>query len=291
VTPSCPIPAAFDRLTPTADTTPQPALEKVADLRDYLARVPDPRDPRGVRHSAGSLLTLAATAVLAGSRSFAAIGEWIADVPQRVLAALGARLNSHGDRYLAPEESTVRRLTQQVDGDQLDAAIGAWLIHHTTDESTDESTGQPAATGHDGGTAPRAIAIDGKSLRGTFARTGGAGVHLLGAITHTTGEDGIVLAQRQVEQKTSEITWFAPMLDEIDLTDTVITADPLHTIREHARYLVERGGHYVFTVKGEPAPALRPARFPALARDPHLDHQRQRSRPHRTPHHPTHPTR
>ncbi|PPK65783.1 DDE family transposase [Actinokineospora auranticolor] len=29
--------------------------------------------------------------------------------------------------------------------------------------------------------------MDGKSLRGTFARTGGAGVHLLAGITHTTG--------------------------------------------------------------------------------------------------------
>ena len=66
-----------------------------------------------------------------------------------------------------------------------------------------------------------AIAVDGKSLRGTFGRTGGAGVHLLAAITHTTGEDrtnGIVLGQRQVAQKTSEIAWFAPILDEIDLT-------------------------------------------------------------------------
>ncbi|MFF4598155.1 hypothetical protein [Amycolatopsis sp. NPDC001319] len=37
--------------------------------------------------------------------------------------------------------------------------------------------------------------MDGKSLRGTFARVGGAGVHLLAAITHV---DAIVLGQRQV---------------------------------------------------------------------------------------------
>lgn len=94
--------------------------------------------------------------------------------------------------------------------------------------------------------------MDGKSLCGTFARTGGAGVHLLAAISHTTGDDrteGIVLAQRHVEQKTSEIAWFAPMLDEIDLAGKVVTADALHTTRDDATYLVERGGHYVFTVK------------------------------------------
>lgn len=240
---SCLIPAAFERLTPVTDwgIGREIASEQVVDLREYLARVPDPRDRRGVRHSAGSLLALAAAAVLAGARSFAAIGEWIADVPQRVLAVLGARFDCHRDRYVAPEESTVRRLTQQVDGDLLDAAISGWLIRHTTGQLADPLD-----------TAPEAIAVDGKSLRGTFARTGGAGVHLLAALTHTSGDptsDGVVLGQRQVEQKTSEIAWFAPLLDGIDLAGRVVTADALHTTRDHARYLVDRDAHYVFTVK------------------------------------------
>jgi predicted transposase YbfD/YdcC len=241
---SCLIPAAFDRLAPVGSVGSEAVagLEQVADLRDYLSRVPDPRARRGVRHSVGSLLALAAAAVLSGARSFAAIGEWIADAPQRVLAVLDARFDTRQDRYLAPEESTVRRLTQQIDGDLLDAAISGWLTAHTA--------GQPDTAGFDGALA--AVAVDGKSLRGTFSRAGGAGVHLLAAVSHTTGEDrtdGIVLGQRQVEQKTSEIVWFAPLLDQIDLTNVVVTADALHTTRDHARYLVENGAHYVFTVK------------------------------------------
>jgi predicted transposase YbfD/YdcC len=242
---SCLIPAAFDRLA--LDATPGPGAvitpEQVADLRDYLDAVPDPRARRGVRHSAGSLLALAAAAVLAGARSFAAIGEWIADVPQRVLAIVGARFDQRRHRYLAPDESTVRRLTQHVDGDQVDTAISAWLVAQLTRQTTDQpdTTDQPAA-----------VAVDGKSLRGTFARTGGAGVHLLAAISHSSGHhqtEGIVLTQRQVEQKTSEIAWFAPLLDQIHLTGKVVTADALHTTREHATYLHQRGAHYVFTVK------------------------------------------
>ena len=230
--------------------------EQVADLRDYLGHVPDPRARRGVRHSAGSLLALAAAAVLAGAQSFAAIGEWIADVPQQVLAVLGARFDTCQDRYLTPEESTVRRLTQQVDGDLLDAAISAWLTHHATGQPVD----QPDIPDHrdadqPGLTAPTAVAVDGKSLRGTFPRTGGAGVHLLAAISHTTGDtrsDGIVLGQRQVAQKTSEIAWFAPMLDQLDLTDTVVTADALHTTRDHARYL-----HSATRTSTSPTPPTR----------------------------------
>ena len=60
-------------------------------LAEYLAQVPDPRDPRGVRHTLTSLLLAAVAAVLAGARSFAAIGEWVADAPPQVLGPLGIR--------------------------------------------------------------------------------------------------------------------------------------------------------------------------------------------------------
>ena len=81
-----------------------PALEQLADfpsshlprgrcsgLREFLSAVPDPRDPRGVRHSLTSMLLASVAAVLAGARSLAAIGEWIADAPPGVLATVGVR--------------------------------------------------------------------------------------------------------------------------------------------------------------------------------------------------------
>ncbi|MFG2425045.1 transposase family protein, partial [Streptomyces sp. NPDC048448] len=50
-------------------------------LLERLAEVPDPRDPRGVRHALVVVLALTACAVLAGARSLLAVGEWIADAP------------------------------------------------------------------------------------------------------------------------------------------------------------------------------------------------------------------
>jgi predicted transposase YbfD/YdcC len=92
-----------------------------------------------------------------------------------------------------------------------------------------------------------AIALDGKSLRGTFARTGGAGVHLMAGLTHHTG---IVIGQHLVPAGGSEVNWFAPVLDHVaDLAGVVITADTLHTTRDHARYVLDRGGADVFVVK------------------------------------------
>jgi predicted transposase YbfD/YdcC len=52
-----------------------------------------------------------------------------------------------------------------------------------------------------------------------------------------------------VEKQTNEIKTAAPLLDRIDILGRTITADALLTQRELARYLVERGAHYHFTVK------------------------------------------
>ncbi|MFC9266361.1 transposase family protein [Streptomyces zhihengii] len=59
-------------------------------LLERLTEVPDPRDPRGVRHALVVVLALTACAVLAGARSLLAVGEWIADAPPQVLQAVGA---------------------------------------------------------------------------------------------------------------------------------------------------------------------------------------------------------
>jgi len=76
--------------------------DRASRLMDLLATVPDPRDPRGVRYPLAGVLAVAVTAVLAGARSFAAIGEWAADLPGQDLARI--RLSS------SPDESTLRKL-------------------------------------------------------------------------------------------------------------------------------------------------------------------------------------
>ncbi|WP_405808843.1 transposase family protein [Streptomyces sp. NBC_01520] len=54
-----------------------------------LASLPDPRARRGRRHSLASVLLTAACAVLAGARSYIAIGQWARHAPQDTLSRLG----------------------------------------------------------------------------------------------------------------------------------------------------------------------------------------------------------
>jgi hypothetical protein len=71
-------------------------------LLDLLAQVPDPRARRGRRHSLAGLLAVGVAAVIAGSRSFAAIGQWAADAGPEVLAVLGAARGPGGGVHLPP---------------------------------------------------------------------------------------------------------------------------------------------------------------------------------------------
>jgi predicted transposase YbfD/YdcC len=220
------IPRALDQLR----THPEAVSDEVPRLLERLAEVPDPRDPRGVRHALVAVLALTACAVLAGATSVLAVSEWIADAPPHILERLGIRLDPLFPKRLLPAETTVRRLLARVDGDALDRAVGRWLADR-----------RPKATGL------RGLAVDGKSLRGA-ARANSRKIHLLAALEHATG---LVLAQLDVGEKTNEITCFQPLLDTVaDLTGTVVTSDAMHTQREHADYLLGRGAHYIVIVKG-----------------------------------------
>ncbi|MFW3470018.1 ISAs1 family transposase [Streptomyces microflavus] len=209
--------ACLDRLREQSDVG---RPWEVPGLLERLAQVPDPRDPRGVRHAVAVVLTLTACAVLSGATSLLAVGEWIADAPPHVLQRLGVRLDPVLPRKLVPSEATVRRLLARIDGDALDRAVGGWLA-----DRRPESTGL------------RCLSVDGKSLRGA-AKAQGRRIHLLAAVEHTTG---LVLAQLDIAEKTGEVTRFQPLLDTVaDLAATVVTSDALHTQREHAAYLLGR---------------------------------------------------
>jgi hypothetical protein len=213
-------------------------------LLGYLAGLPDPRDRRGVRHSLTSLLMTAVAAVLAGARSFTAVSEWVADAPPHVLAALGVRRDPLTRQYQPPGEATIRRVLEAVDAAALDAAVGSWLAARL--QAGEQGQGRRRR---------RAVAVDGKSLRGTrHASSDRQAVHLLAAADQQTGG---VLAQAVVDGKTNEITQFAPLLAPLALSGCVLTADAPHTQREHAEFLVtKKNAHYILVVKRTSPPCM-----------------------------------
>ena len=238
-----------------------------ADLSSLIERIEtitDPRDPRGVRHGFASTLVLIACATLAGNKSLTTLSEWCDSSSQEVLSRLGARISPSTGLRMAPSYATIRRAAMAVDADEFDLIVNTWaaeqadrrrpaLVRSGTtgpviEDEPDDTDSDPDTEG--GGTAAGAqlvgVAVDGKAMRGA-RRPDGTQVQLLAALCHDTG---MVIGQRNVENdKTNEILAFAPLLEPLQLVGRVVTADAMHTQRKAARFVVGKGGHYLFGVK------------------------------------------
>ncbi|MFZ3046397.1 MAG: ISAs1 family transposase [Desulfatirhabdiaceae bacterium] len=201
------------------------SIENKGGLLDYLALLKDSRKKRGIRHSQVSILAVAICALLSGAKCFLALGEWAASLNQEVLKRLGCKYNDRLEKYVPPSEKTLRLALKRVDGDEVDDIIGQWLHSQSQD---------------------RAVAVDGKTLRGSAGKDGKP-VHLVSAFLQ---HEKMVIGQRQVDRKSNEITAFKPLLEPLDLEGKIITADAMHTQVEHARFIVEdKKADYVFPVK------------------------------------------
>ena len=202
-------------------------------MLEMLAGISDPRDPRGVRHRLVAVLGVAVVATLAGAANFRELGSVAADLPQGLLGLLGARWDPLRGRLAAPSAGTLRRVLIELDAEELDAAVGAWLGEHADCDA--------------GGWT---IALDGKDLRGSWADDGR--LVLFSAMTHRTErQDAVVLGQIVVPEGTTETTQVRTLLDPMDIAGALVTADAAHTCVETARYLVEdKSADYLLTVKG-----------------------------------------
>jgi predicted transposase YbfD/YdcC len=222
-------------LTVTAPSTaipPTPITEgERGSLLDALSKVPDPRDPRGIRYPLSALLCVAVCAVLAGASSFTAITDWLHDLDKHARDRLGF------DRI--PVGTTVWRLLTRLDADNLATVLAGWL--HTRSRQPSPVRARRYR---------RVIAVDGKTLRGA-RRDDGRQVHLLSALDTSTG---IILAQVTIAAKSNEIPAFTPLLDAVQrvvgsLAGILFVADALHTQTGHAQQVAARGAHLMTAVK------------------------------------------
>jgi hypothetical protein len=229
----------------TCEDTFSPTFWSTKRLATVLMKVPDPRDPRGIRYPLSAVLTVAVCAVMAGASSFAAITDWLHDLDESARDRLGFGAG-------VPTGTTMWRLLIRLDPTLLTSVLAGWLHSRT------RRPGLPPRRYR------RVIAVDGKTLRGARL-DGGRQVHLLSALDTTTG---IVIAQITVDTKSNEITSFTPLLDAVEkvlgtLTGVLFIADALHTQTGHADEITARHAHLMVQVKGN-----QPTLFKQLKRLP-----------------------
>jgi len=98
------------------------------------------------------------------------------------------------------------------------------------------------------GTSGEQIALDGKTICATATeKTKQEKLHI---VTMYMTENGVVLGQKAVPEKTNEIPVVRELLELFNLAGKVVTADAMHCNRETAEKIIQRGGDYVLALKG-----------------------------------------
>lgn len=90
------------------------------------------------------------------------------------------------------------------------------------------------------------IAVDGKAIRSTATSNSRRTLQI---VTAYLTEQGVVLGQEKIAEKTNEIPVFQEMLTYLNIKEKFITADALHCQRETCARIVKKKGDYVFGLK------------------------------------------
>ena len=92
------------------------------------------------------------------------------------------------------------------------------------------------------------VAVDGKTLRRSFdAANQKSALHMVSA---WSCEERLVLGQIATDEKSNEITAVPELLRLLNLEGRTVTADAMSCQREIAEQIVEQGGHYILSLKG-----------------------------------------
>src|ERR1019366_2005944 len=188
-------------------------------LWDALASVPDHRRAEGKRYPLASLLLIAIAAMFAGRRDQLGIVRWGRRLSRETLQAIGI------GRDRVPAPSVWCELFQELDVTAREQALGDWVRGE-------------ASPGH--------VAIDGKRLRGS-ATAQAPGTHLLAAFSARLQG---VIGQLRVDPDANEITAALILLKTLPLAGVTITGDAIFTQRAICKVIIDGGGDYFFTVKG-----------------------------------------
>lgn len=198
------------------ETTSQTTIHEAFDS------IEDPRQAWKVEHPLVNLIFLTICGVLCGADNWTEI------------EAFGHAQQEWLEQFLdlkpgIPSHDTLGRVFAQLDGETFSQCFAVWMT------SIAERQGKQ-------------IAIDGKVMCGS--RDKAIGREAIDMVSAFAVEAGLTLAQRQVNEKSNEITAIPFLLEMLALEEAVVTIDAIGCQTDIAEQIVESGGDYILALKG-----------------------------------------
>ena len=192
-------------------------------LRSYFAIVEDPRRQHPTTfHALEAILLITILGTICGAQNWVEIEQW--GQTQKPWLSEFLEL-PHG----MPSHDTFGRVFALLDPQSLHQAFVAWMS--ALAELCSEI-----------------IALDGKAMRRSLDRADGKGpLHVVSA---WASRNELVLAQFKVDAKSNEITALPELLALLNLEGNVVTIEAMGCQVEIARQIIDQGGEYVLSLKG-----------------------------------------
>lgn len=178
-------------------------------LSTFLQKLPDKRRRQGQMYDMGHLLLFSVLAILSGAGSYRKIHTFIKSKMKILKKTFKLKWKK------APAYSTIRRVIQAVDSDELEKAF---RLHSGTLAKKPENE-------------LMCISMDGKAVRGSFDHfEDQKAVQVLSAFLL---KEDIILAHAEIEEKTNEIPVVQKLIKELGLKDCLFVTDALHCQKKH----------------------------------------------------------
>lgn len=217
----------YNNLTAEQDVTEAGLIYEIGSLMAYFERVIDTRKAKGKIYELGVLLVLMMLAKLSGEDKPSGIAEWVTHRVEQLyeMKILG--------RKRAPSHMTYRRVIQGIiKPGELERLMSEY-------QQSQYEDGQEIV-----------FSMDGKTMKGTIPKGELRGTHLLSIYVP---DQGLVLVEAEVSQKENEIVVAPMILKQVNLEGVIVIGDAMHAQREVSRQIVEAGGDFIWTIKGNQA--------------------------------------
>ena len=190
---------------------------------EYFGCLEDPRIERTKHHQLTDIIVIAICAVICGADGWVAVEEYgkskldwfktFLDLPNGI-----------------PSHDTFGRVFARLDPEKFTECFGKWIA--AISELTEGEV----------------VAIDGKTLRRSFDRASSrAAIHMVSA---WACENGLIIGQVKTDEKSNEITAIPKLLDALDISGSIVTIDAMGCQKKIAKKIVDKGGDYIFGLKG-----------------------------------------
>ena len=201
------------------------SLVELRSLHDDLSRMRDFRRGQGRKHTLACAFSTLILAQLSGFYGSLAAAQFAAALSQAELEAIGSWRNPKTGRYEPVSKSTLHRVIQHTDPEQLQEV----LVRYTRSRIRQLP----------------ALAVDGKRIRGAN-RNGDSHYETATLVEHGSG---IPKASRSFHNAGEELDVTRQLLSEVDVSGRVITLDALHSTFESVALILDAKADYLLTLK------------------------------------------